>query len=735
MGTAPALSPELTRQSIALARALAAAARNWGLYPPEHPAVDAAVRRFLEAVRQSTAGAAFTLGVTPQTLLVAGLPLPEDQPVTEAARLLHERDLLQITFLGDPPEASLHAFLKLLTTPGDDLRREGGPAKAWEAAGHSSIAIEQIDYEKILEDREVDKPLEDRHDDIWRSLVNSIVEGQHAFDERQQARLLEISRSVFDIGELASAVAAPKCNADGSPMITTQAATILATFRHLAGIVTVMEPERLPEVMRNVAAATGGLDANVVLQMMQTDDSAVDAPIVKSIASSFDDEKVAGLLATALSRDGRASARLAQVFDTIASDDERKQRVLTMTRTMLSEQDFGKTGQFRAVWATMEELLLGYDEKPYVSDAYQTSLEGAGARAEMLAGRDLPPELAEWVESLGQDNVRTLSVQLISDLLRIEENADRAADMMQDMAALLDDLFLAGDFANAAVVLRELHGASTQKIVPDAARRALAAAADSSGLRDAATLIADLDADALKLFTECCELIGPASVKALLPALQAETETSGYVRARELTRRFGAQAAAHLLPLVDDNRWFVQRNAAMLLGATRSAEAVPPLQALLRRSDARVLRPAVAALAGIDDPAAARAVQTVLRAATGANRAAVIEALVAERDPRVVPMLSRILSESDPFSDDHETVLDTLDAVGALANEQAVPSVTALMRKKKFFGRKKARAFKTASVKALVAIGTPKARAAMDEAARTGDGLLKRIIREHGAKP
>jgi len=718
---------------MALARALSAAARNWGLYPPAHPASSAAVQRLLEAVRQSTAGAAFAFGVTPQTLLVAGLPLPEDQPVADAARLLHDRDLLQITFLGEPPAAALHALLTLLTTPADDLRRAGGPAKAWDAAGHRSIALEQIDYETILEDREVDTPLEDRHDDIWRSLVNSIVEGQHALDEAQQQRLLDISRSVFAIGELASAVAAPKCNADGSPMITTQAATILATFRHLAGIVNVMEPERLPEVMRNVAAATGGLDASVVLQMMQTDERAPDGAIARTIASSFDDDKVAGLLAAALARDGRASARLAQVFDTIAPDQERKQRVLTMTRTKLTEQDFGKTGQFRAVWATMEELLLGYDEKPYVSDAYQASLEGAAARADMFAARDLPPELSEWVESLGQDNVRTLSVLLISDLLRLEEQAERAADIMQDMAALLDDLFLAGDFANAAVVLREMRGASAQKVAPEAATQALAAAAASAGLREASALLGDLDPPGCTAFAGCCGLIGPPAVKALVPVLQSETETPALVRARDLAKTFGTKAIPHLQPLVDDGRWFVQRTAAALLGGTRSPEAVPPLQTLLRRTDARVLRQAVTALAGIDDPAAARAVQTVLRAASGANRTAVVEALVAERDARVVPMLSRILSGSDPFGDDHQTVLDTLDAVGALASEQAVPSVSALMRKKKFFARKKARAFKTASVKALVAIGTPAARAALDEAARTGDGLLKQIVRDHGA--
>src|ERR1041384_6893293 len=82
------LSPELTRQSISLARALSAAARNWALYPPEHPAAVASVSRLGEAISRSTGGAAFSFGVTPKTLLVAGQALPEDHSVAEAARLL-----------------------------------------------------------------------------------------------------------------------------------------------------------------------------------------------------------------------------------------------------------------------------------------------------------------------------------------------------------------------------------------------------------------------------------------------------------------------------------------------------------------------------------------------------------------------------------------------------------------------------------------------------------------------
>ena len=307
------LSPELTRQSIALARALSSASRNWGLYPPEHPAVDASVKRLAEAINRSMAGAVFTFGVTPKTLMVAGYPLPEEQSVTDAARLMHDHDILQLTFVGEPNMATLHALLALLQRPADELRAGGGPAKVWQETRQATVALEQIDYEKILEDRNVDHALEHR-DDIWRSLVNSIVEGHHAFDSRQQQRLLEIAGSAFDINELATAVAAPKCSADGSPLITTQAATVLATFRHLAGIVTVMDPDRLPDVMRNVAAATTTLDPHVVMQIMQTDEGLPETPILCKIAQSFDDDKVADLLATALSRDGKATARIRSIM-------------------------------------------------------------------------------------------------------------------------------------------------------------------------------------------------------------------------------------------------------------------------------------------------------------------------------------------------------------------------------------------------------------------------------------
>jgi HEAT repeat protein len=123
----------------------------------------------------------------------------------------------------------------------------------------------------------------------------------------------------------------------------------------------------------------------------------------------------------------------------------------------------------------------------------------------------------------------------------------------------------------------------------------------------------------------------------------------------------------------------------------------------------------------------------VLRAATGEQRRAVVEALVGQRDARVVPVLVRIIDESDPFGADHAIVLETVAALAQVGDDQAVPALATLMRKKKFFAPKKGRALKEQSLTALRAIKTPAAAQAVAEAAKTGDRMLRKLAASGGA--
>jgi len=736
------LPPELSRSVSALARSLVAAARTWTMYPSDHPAVRASVERFGRTINDAGRQQMFGFGVTPDTLLLHGAPAAAAEgAVAEAAAWLHRRDILELSFSPDPPVSALHAFLALLSDDTTAVRQRGGPAAVWQAEGHPSIHIEQIDFSRVLEDRDGGTPAR-RKDDLWRTIVRAVIERRRTVGEGLQKRLLEIAGDRLAIGDLVADVMAPNCTADGSPMLTSQAAAVIAAYRHLVGVVDVMAPQRKADVLHNLASATAGLDSRVVMQILDaagdvaadSAGAAADFDLRRAAANAMDDGQVAQLLATTLSLDGQATERLASVFGTIAPDEERKRRVLTMARSMLTETSFGKMSRFRTLWASTEELLLSYNERPFVSAQYRAGLDRVGARAEAMAG-DVPAELAALVETLHQDNVRRLSVTLLIDLLGLESDPARAAELARDTATLGEDLLLAGDYDAALLIASSLaaHAADAKDAAAHGARLALDSLVNTSAFHEAVDHLGEMDEAAAGVFRSICDAVGPAATDALRRHLEAEAVTPGRRRAANAIRAYGARAVRRLAPLVASPHWFVRRNAAEILGEIGAAEAVPLLQPLLRGEDARVIQAAVRALSNIQDPSAARCVHTVLRAATGDLRRAVVAALVAERDPRVVPLLGRILDESDVLGADHSIVLETLGVVGVLGGDQAIPAVDRVMRTTRWFARARVRAVKTASLATLRQIGTAAAASSVARAEADGDRLLRRLARTAGA--
>src|SRR4030095_10987842 len=92
---------------------------------------------------------------------------------------------------------------------------------------------------------------------------------------------------------------------------------------------------------------------------------------------------------------------------------------------------------------------------PFVSASYKAGLDQIGVRAEQMAS-DVPAEFAEMLDTLGQDNVRRLSVRLLIDLLTLKKDPARAPELARDVAALSEDLLLAGDYESALAVVTAL---------------------------------------------------------------------------------------------------------------------------------------------------------------------------------------------------------------------------------------------------------------------------------------
>lgn len=722
MAAPRSVSPETAQRAAAVARTLVGAARNAALYSPDHPAARAAITRFAGAIASATAGDFITLGIAPDALLVDGEPVAAEGVVAEAAAYLHARDLLRISFTGRIDDDTLYALLQLLAEDVDAVRARGGIAAAWLALGRAGVEIEAIDYQSMLSEPE---KVVDRKDDLWRTLVRLATVRQATLDEAAEQRLLEIASDPAAMEDFASDITAMRTTPEGAPMVTSQAAAVLAAWRHLNGLVSVLAPERRAEVMRNISTATSTLPSHVVVEMLRQ--NIADQKTGDEGALAFDEIQVAQLLATALALGGGTSPRLAEVFDTIAPDEPRKRRILTMARTLLNDTDFGKRPEFDSLWISVEELLLAYNDNAFVSTAYRASLDMAGERAARMAGAEAPPEWNAWMESLGEESVRTLSALLLVDLLKLETDPAAMEALAADLGALAEDLLMAGDFSNAAIVVNALHERGG-----DACRKALDTIGASTALADAGLLLADLDAAALAHLTQIANAIGPPSVEGLRHAL-----LTGPAPVKEavagIVVTLGAGAISRLEPVTTADDAATRRIGARILGRIGAPEGVPLLQPLLRGRDPEVAREAVRALSLIDDPSAARAVQTVLRAAQGPVRDAIVAALVAERDPRVVPVLMSVLDASDPAGEDFGVVLDTFKAIGILNDPKAVPAIDRTIRKRGWRGRRKLRQIKVAGIQTLIRMESPQAAQAVQSAAATGDRALKKAARDAAA--
>ena len=92
-----------------------------------------------------------------------------------------------------------------------------------------------------------------------------------------------------------------------------------------------------------------------------------------------------------------------------------------------------------------------------------------------------------------------------------------------------------------------------------------------------------------------------------------------------------------------------------------------------------------------------------------------------------MPMLSRVLQDSDPFGADGALIFEILTALSTMRDDRAVPPIALLARKRRWWSWGKTSQLRKASLEALGGIGSTKAKQAIGDLAITGDFFLKRM--------
>ncbi len=309
-------------------------------------------------------------------------------------------------------------------------------------------------------------------------------------------------------------------------------------------------------------------------------------------------------------------------------------------------------------------------------------------------------------------------------LLGRVDAATNLDDLARAIDALTDHALVAiaeGRFAPPSEILRQL--------VPREERAGAAGAAPiAQAIRQLATervlrmvarelvTVAARSAESMAVLARAGEAGADALIEELVGATDRGERRVYFDALAELKAGVGT-----LLHMLGDSRWYVVRNAAVLLGEMKAPQADVPLAALLEHDDYRVRHAAIVALIRLGVSLSLSAVTQVLRDDSSDVRIQVAAALGLRREPAATALLLHAL-ERERHDDVRAALLLALARTGSV---EGVQRLIAEAQPSRPLLRRRPVRLRVAAVRALASAKTPAAASALRTLARDREAEVR----------
>lgn len=714
------LTPDEALRLAEFARACKAAARAVSLYPATHPAIRISLGRLSEVAAKATTAGPLVMSVLPDGLLIDGrAPARADTAVAELAALLHEHLVGGLTVHGGADSDAWLPFFALLSQPTEEIRDGGGIARIWGVKGHRAIEIQEIDYSEVLRERSEGRAVE------WEAIVANCLQTDAVdLDDKTLKGLLDVAGDADRLAELVVLLEERGGSGGG---IRAQTAALMRMLKGIVEVVAKTDPERLEAVMQNMAVAIGGLSPELLLELLsgQKERAEGAADLVLQVVNRMSEGTIAGFVAKNIVAEKRATGRLAQAFQALVPEIDRRRLILEMAEEQVAESPLGKEVGFPELFANAKDMLMTYSDEAFVSQEYARELSSARAQAVEVerAGDDPAERLSSWLATVNDVSLRALDLQLLLDLLAIERDPACWRDVTDAVVFHIEDLLLVGDFEAALRLVEVLVREASPE--GDRARQAAAAAAierlaNGSMLRSQSVDFRSIDDQAFEVVRKICSAIGPLMVPPLAEALSTEENTRARQRLTTVLLGFGAAGKRSVERLKNSANAAVRRTAVYLMREFGGSEALPDLTTLLDDAEPQIQREALQAILAIGSDSAYQVLQQALASGTARTRNSLMLALTAMRDKRAAPLFGYIVQHVDHRGVLQDVYLRSVEALGTLRDESSVEVLKEALYRGEWWTP-----FRTARLRATVAsalkrVGTTEAIDVLQRAAEEG---------------
>ncbi len=728
-------NPDAAGPLVRALKQLATATKVTSFYPAQHPTVTSTLEKAVVFLKEAlTDHESLTVGVAEAAFLVDRTILAEEDRVLAGfASYLSRRDVSALTLRPPVEQEALRGFLEVIALEPGILRSRGGPAKSLLERRLGGISVVEFDAAQVLRSaRTGTGPPEAGAAATpgvsWSDLLARFLGGQGPAPPGGQHLIRRLAGDGKAAWELMTSLQRLTAAAGQE-----RGAILIGALRRIAAEVGGAEPEALPALAQNLAAALMALDPQGRKEVLGASIPVPGAGIdlASAMRARIPEGDLGELIVSMVQSEGSLNARLGSVIRKVLIDrgvnDQQKTSVLESIRSARANEKPPAD-----VWDSVEDLLKE-SQDDWISREYKGLLEMIGTSAPPLEDglRQELMALPDVVEALTPEGVRRRVWLMFSDLVAVDDVPARqwvALDQIEKRAAgLTPDWFAqCGSVAEPVIALLGAE-AAPQPHVREAAQKALRATADAL-VRCYRRCFHDLTPEHHAALAGAFETLGGFCVESLLVGLAEEEDWE--IRKPFLAFLAARRAAAvpALLKRLADPSWYLVRNVLLVLGEIADPSTIAAIAPALKHAEPRVRRDAAEALGKIGGPRAFALLKESL--SDPETHEVALRSLAAIDRRRTIGAFLEMTERVDLFGRRQKQLKDAIATLGTLGGNESVPRLRAILMRGMWLPPWAGDPVRVAAARALEKIGTTTALNAIQEGSRLWRGAVRGVCAE-----
>jgi hypothetical protein len=317
---------------------------------------------------------------------------------------------------------------------------------------------------------------------------------------------------------------------------------------------------------------------------------------------------------------------------------------------------------------------------------------------------------------------------ILFEVLALEKEREPFQDAVNILIKMLDAFLTLGDFAKANDLLRRVYiilkTYDLQDWQIESIRKIIVEAGEEVRIERIGKVL-DREEVRFEEVNAYLLLLQKNSIKPLIKLLGELKNSKARRVFCDALAEIGKNAIELFTPFVDDRRWYLVRNIIYILGRIGKEQSLPYIQKAFNHADSRVRREATQALGLIGSP---KAIGLLVKSLTDNDVRircmAAINLGKGGKKAGLIPLLE-VVQSKDFYKREPAEVKAFFNAIGMVGSNEAIPVLQELLERKSWFGRGKTDETRLGAASAMAMIGTPEAKAILEEGKNSKDESLR----------